>query len=146
MFKFKQKIRQLLYQIRHQWLVPQNLFLLAVVIVAIVCVLSATSTMQRNYELQKRVDTKKQQLALLELEASLTEIELEYYRTEEYQDLIARQSLGLATSGEKVLILPQYSDWVRQKQAEQKEQADTTLTEASNFQQWINFLFGANRH
>ena len=146
MFKFKQKIRQILYQIRHQWLIPQNLFLIAVVMVAIICVLSATATMRRNYDLQKRVDVKKQQLALLKLETATAEIELDYYRTEEYQELAVRQSLGLVNDGEKVLILPKYSTWVRQKQAEYNRQIDTTPMKISNFNQWINFFFGSNRH
>ena len=82
---------------------------------------------------------------MLKLETESLEIEKEYYKSAEYQDLAVRQSLGLGASGEKLLVLPPYTDWVRQKQAEQVTKQALAPPKISNFNQWINFLLGGNR-
>lgn len=144
MFSLKQKIRPWLYRFKHQLLTPRNLLVILAAVLALSWVISAVLAMEQNYNLQKRVDRRRQQLALLKLETDSLEIEKEYYRSAEFQELMVRQSLGLGTADEKLLILPPYSDWVRQKQTDQVAQI-LAPPKISNFNQWINFLFGGSR-
>jgi hypothetical protein len=145
MLTLKQKIRPWFYRLKHQLLTPRNLLVILAGVLALSWVVSAVLAMEQNYNLQKRVDKRRQQLAVLKLETESLEIEKEYYKSAEYQDLAVRKSLGLGASGEKLLVLPPYTDWVRQKQAEQVTKQALAPPKISNFNQWINFLLGGNR-
>lgn len=142
---FKQTIRPKIYQFRHNLLTPNVILIALASFLAISWVVSAIMAMQQNYNLQKKVNKRKQQLAILQIETDSLAIEKDYYGSAEYQELIARQSLGLGSPGEKVLILPSYSKWVTDKQIELSQKTIRSTTPVSNFNQWINFLFGGNR-
>ena len=100
--------------------------------------------MERNYTLQKEVDTKKRELQLAQLATSSLELEKRYYQTREYQELAVREDLGLVLPGERVLVLPANSQAVRAADAAVTAQTSTTTLPVSNFRQWANFLFGGN--
>ena len=121
-----------------------------VTIVAAFVVLSwawgAASTIQANFEAQKVVEERQRERDVLELEVATLRYRQNYYRSDEFKDLEARSKLGLASPGEKVLILPPNSE-----RAHQQDERDQKLKAAapaekpasgSNFQQWINFLSG----
>lgn len=144
MLTLKQKLRPYLYRLKHQFLTTRNLIRLVAGVVALSSVLSSVTAINENYSLQKRVDRHRQRLAVLKLETEALEIEKDYYKSAEYQELAVRQSLGLGASDEKVLILPPYSSWVKQKQAEHSVR-ESQPPKISNLNQWINFLFGGSR-
>lgn len=106
---------------------------------------ASIGAMQRNYNLQKEVDGKARQQKLLELEAQSLVFEQKYYKTSEYQELAIRDRLGLANPGETVLLLPPNSEAAKtaDKLLEESPQ-EVSVASASNFQQWMNFLFGGN--
>jgi cell division protein FtsB len=81
-----------------------GLYIFGVVIVAIAW--SGAKTVQSNYELQKKISTLNQENTVLWLQNQNTYLKNQYYQTNEYQDLSARQNLGLAAPGEKVLLVP----------------------------------------
>ena len=121
-----------------------------VTIVAAFVVLSwawgAASTIQANFEAQKVVEERQRERDVLELEVATLRYRQNYYRSDEFKDLAARSKLGLASPGEKVLILPPNSERARQ-QDEQDQKLKTAApsekpASGSNFQQWINFLSG----
>ena len=93
--------------------------------------------MQQNYQLQQSVDRKKQQLVLEQLQVDTLQLESRYYDTLEYQELAVRQRLGKGMPGERALILPS-TDSTEAPQ----ETATATSPQTSNFQEWMNFLFG----
>ncbi len=98
--------------------------------------------MQRNYTLQKDLDNKQRQVTLLQLEADKLQYEQNYYRSDEYKELAVRERLGLAFPGEKVLILPPNSEEAKASDAAYTNKKVATPVQASNLEQWINFLFG----
>jgi len=98
--------------------------------------------MQRNYSLEREVDTKKQQLQLAQLQTDTLRLEQNYYKTAEYQELVMRSSLGYAMPGEHQLILPDNSASAKQDDASTATTAAAS-TPASNLEQWLNFLFGS---
>ena len=61
-------------------------------------------SMQKNYELQRSIDNKRQQVEIEKLQVALLEYESKYYQSEEYQELTIRQRTGKGLPGEKQLI------------------------------------------
>jgi hypothetical protein len=106
---------------------------------------SSIGAMQRNYDLQKTIDSKQRQLKLAELETQNLQYEQRYYKSAEYQELEVRKRLGLASPGEHVLLLPPNSEQAKNADAALTKKVATTLEPVSNFQQWVNFLFGGNQ-
>ena len=101
--------------------------------------------MQRNFALQKEVDSKKRDSLLAELEVQSLQFEQKYYQSDEYKELALRQRTGLVKPGEKVLFLP--PNTAQAKNADSQVKGETTPQVAktpSNMAQWVNFLFGGN--
>jgi hypothetical protein len=120
------------------------------IVIAVALVIGASWTwgsigmMQRNYSLQKEVDSKRREQQLADLEVQTLTYEQKYYKSSEYQDLAMRQRLGMADAGEKALILPPNSQAAKSADTQQQKKRTVVVPESS-FQQWANFLFGANR-
>lgn len=137
----KINIRKFIYAVRHKYLTLNNVVILVAFLIAAGWVWGSLGMMQRNYSLQKEVDYKKRQLELVELQRDNLEFQKKYYATPEYQELAVRETLGLVRPGEKVLILPENSDTA--KKADKAPSEDiVVITQTSNIEQWINFLFG----
>jgi len=140
----KINIRRLYYNFSRKYLTLNNVVMAVALMIAASWVWGSLGVMQRNYDLQKEVDFKARQLQLAQLETMNMQLEQRYYKTTEYQELAARQSLGLAKPGEKVLILPDNSPTVIAADKASTIQTITPALPLSNFQQWANFFFGAN--
>lgn len=136
-------------QLQHLW---RQYGSLNNVVIAIALVVAAgwawgsITMMQRNFALQRDYDERKRQLALTDLEVATLEYQRNYYKSDEYKDLAAREHLGLASPGEKVLLLPPNSEDA--KRSDRLAVAtDTPVRPAdgsapSNLDQWLNFLMG----
>ncbi len=127
-----------------------NLVLAAALVIAASWAWGSVSIMQTNFESQKTVDDSKRQLELMKLEVQTLEYQKNYYQSDEYKDLAARSKLGLASPGEKVLLLPENSEAIKRQDAadERSVQGATTPTtptvSQTNFEQWMSFLSGNN--
>jgi cell division protein FtsB len=124
-----------------------NIVITGALLVAAGWAWGSVTTMQRNFALQREVDAKRRELELTDLEVQTLKYQQNYYKSDEYKDLAAREHLGLASPGEKVLLLPPNSEAVRRADAQAARvvqiPAGATLA-ASNFDQWMNFLSGAS--
>jgi len=140
----KINIRRIYYQIRHKYFTLNNVVIVVAFGIAASWVWGSLGVMQRNYDLQKELDIKQRQLQLAQLETSSLELEKRYYQTREYQELAVREDLGLVMPGEKVLILPPNSQAAKEADTVTVVTAAPVAAKASNFQQWVNFLFGGN--
>jgi len=141
----KTNIRRIIYQIRHKYLTLNNAVIAIALIIAAGWVWGSLDVMQRNYKLQKELDDKSRQLVVAQLDTDSARLEQRYYKTDEYKELAVRQRLGLVTPGESVLILPANSDAV--KNADKANSTAVSVAEPaimSNYNQWMNFLFGGN--
>ncbi len=122
-----------------------GLYIFAVIVLAITW--SGVKTLQTNYELQKQISTLKQQNEVLKLQNDNTALQNQYYQTNQYLELAARQDFGLAAPGEKVLLVPKdvamkYVDQKLSSQSFSKNTADDRSRYAKNFQAWRDFLLG----
>lgn len=135
------KLKRFWYHVRHDYLTLNNVVVAAAVLIALSWAWGSIESMQRNYELQQMVDQKKYQLTVEKLRTELLAYESKYYESDEYLDLAVRQRLGRGSPGEKLLIVPSTDAAKQQPTAHNTPQKQST----SNFQQWVNFLFGARR-
>lgn len=102
---------------------------------------SGVKTIQTNYELQKQISTLKQQNTVSELQNSNQALQNDYYKTNEYLELSARQNFGLGAPGETELLVSksvalQYAPAVKVSTPTSLQQTGHT----TNFQSWVNFF------
>ena len=97
--------------------------------------------MSRNWELSERLNADKKTLELAKLEVEAAELENEYYKTEEYQELAARRLAGKQFADEKMVYLPENSEAAKNKHRVVVEQ--TEEKEYSNVEKWFMYLFPA---
>lgn len=137
-----QKIKVTYYHLKHHYLTMNNIVVAVALFIAAGWAWGSVTMMQRNYALQRSVDTQQQQAELLKLQVANMQFQQNYYKSDEYKDLAARTYLELASPGEKVLILPANSAAAKNEQQPAVQKA--VSQQPSNFDQWVNFLIGAS--
>ena len=136
----KTSLRRWYYHARHNYFTTNNLVVLVGLFVAASWAWGSVQAMERNYALQKEVDYKQRELRLAELEKQKLQFEQNYFKSDEYKELAVREKLGLTLPGEKVLILPPNTP--QASAGEAKTSSVPKAVPESNFQAWVNFLFG----
>ncbi len=117
-----------------------NGVLVVALLIASTWVWSTIEAIQRNFTLQQQVDALAQQIAVDELQNKTLQLQKSYYNSNQYLELSARERLGVANPGEKVLVLP--ANTVKPVPATVPTASGTPITKRSNFAQWMYFLFG----
>ncbi len=124
---------------RHDFLTVENMVLVFAIILCLVWTYQSVAAMSRNWELSERLNKEKKELELAKIEVEAAELENEYYKSDEYQELLARKYLDKEMTGEHMVILPESSDEAKNKftiaVSEQEE------IEYSNVEKWMKFLF-----
>jgi len=140
----KINIRRIYYRFRHEYLTLNNVVIFVAFIIAANWVWGSLEMMQRNFSLQKELDDKSRQLIVAQLDTDNAKLEQRYYKTDEYKELAVRQRLGLVTPGERLLILPPNSETAKNIDKDAETKTIVKVVKTSNFNQWMNFLFGGN--
>lgn len=139
-------IRRIIYHIRHRYATMNNLVVVVAFLIAASWAWGSIGVLQKNYALQRVVDDKHRQARLVELQTENLAYEQKYYKSSEYQELALRERTGVALPGERVVILPPNTEVAKTVDAQKTTALRTEQPkEISNFQQWMNFLFGASR-
>ncbi len=110
---------------------------------------SGVKAIQSNYELQKQVATLKQQNQVQQLENSNMQLQNNYYNTNQYLELSARQDLGLGSLGETELIVPQNIALATLANLSSSQNYSSKTTTKlpwfeRNIQSWFNFFLHRN--
>ena len=110
---------------------------------------SGARTVQNNYQLQKQISVLQQQNAVLHLQNNNTYLQNQFYNTGVYQELSARQNLGLAAPGEQVMLVPKSvaMKYVDPALADNRDNAvsvsiDNRPKYTKNLEAWRDFLLG----
>ena len=123
-----------------------GLYIFALIVLGITW--SGVKTVQSNYQLQKQIATLKQQNNVVYLVNANTALQNQYYRTDQYLELAARQNFGLAAPGETVLLIPKS---VAMKYVDPSLATTTSVPSAvvngptgvaKNLEDWRDFLLG----
>ena len=117
-----------------------NAVLLIAIAIALSWLWGTMDTLQNNFRLQTQVNELQHDVELSKLEAENLELENQYFASQEYLELQARQRLNKALPGEHLLILPQNTV--------KDTASDSTQTEEvvqNNFQAWLSFFFANHK-
>lgn len=113
------------------------------IIVVLLITWSGVKSVQTNYKLQKQISVLKQQNSVQELKNNNLKLQNDYYATNQYLELSARQNFGLGLPGEKMLIVPPsvaltYTVDIPNAKTETAESKQPAYQK--NIQSWVNFF------
>ena len=124
----------------------KNLGLYAIAIIALSVAWSSAKIIQKNYELQKQIAKVDQQVSLQEQLNKNQKLKNEYFKTDAYLDLAARQYFGKSNPGERLILVPREvaqayvkPETVTAESTKQNKQKPKIL---QNWQKWIDFYKG----
>ena len=139
MNKLKLKWRRIKFKLKHDFFSVENVVLVLAVGLCLMWTYQSVAAMSRNWELTERLTAAKKELELLSVEVEAAELENEYYKTSEYQELLVRKYLDKKLPGENMVVMPENSEAAQNKHAtvvaKQKEK------HYSNFEKWMMYLF-----
>ena len=135
------KFRRLNYKLKHDYLTVENVILGLAIILCLVLTYQSITAMSRNWELTERLTTEKKSLELISVEVEAAELENEYYKTSEYQELLARKYLDKKMPGENMVIMPENSEGAKNKHSEIELDDAREEKDYSNFDKWMMYLF-----
>lgn len=133
------KLRRVKYRLKHGFLSVENVAFAIAVVVCLVLTYQSIESMSRNWELTDRLNADQKTLELLKVEVEAAELENEYYRSDEYRELMARKFADKQLPGEKMVYLPENSEEAKNKH--KTEIAAVQEKEHSNLEKWWMYLF-----
>jgi len=122
----------------------RNVGLLVFTIIVLLISWSGVKSIQTNYGLQKQIAQLTQENEVQSLKNTNQALQNEYYNTNQYREISARQNLGLGMPGETELLMPKEVALAHTV----KQPGDAKVVSAvpklpfwqRNFQAWINFF------
>lgn len=111
------------------------------VVIAASLILNTVKVVQKNYGLQTQVDKLTDEIAILELQNQQLKYDIEYYKTDEYLELAAREKFNKKAAGERVVALPK-DDLTDPLPPEEQAKLEPRPQYQENLEQWLYFLFG----
>lgn len=139
MNNIKNKIRQLKFRISHDFFTVENIVLAIAIFLCLFWAFQSVRAMSRSWELSEKLTTKRRALELLEVEVETAELENEYYRSEEYQELLARRLEDKKRAGENMVVMPPNSEGAKNKY--KSSNTGDSEKEYSNLSKWMMYLF-----
>ena len=139
--KIKTSYHQISWQSLRDW---HNIGLFVFLIIVLLVSWSGVKAIQTNYQLQKQVATLQQQNKVDQLKNSNQQLQNDYYNTNQYLELSARQSFGLGQPGETELLVPKNVALAHLAPIANSTAYSKTTTQRPwyerNFQAWLNFF------
>lgn len=116
-----------------------------VVFVVIVLLISwsGVKSIQTNYGLQKQISALKQQNDLQKMQNDNLALQNQYYNSNQYLELAARQNFGLAAPGEQEIIVPESVALAYTADLPNPSKPDVKSAQPAyqrNFNSWIDFF------
>jgi cell division protein FtsL len=112
------------------------------VVIVLLISWSGIKTIQSNYELQKQISGLKQQTDVQKLENNNLALQNNYFKSNQYLELSARQNFGLAIPGEKEIIVPESValSYTVTPAASKDSSTDHQPAYQKNFRSWTDFF------
>ena len=122
----------------------RNVGILVFVIIVLLISWSGIKAIQTNYGLQKQISQLQQENQVQTLENTNLQLQNQYFNTNQYLELIARENLGLGQPGETELLVPKsvalsYTS-KQTTAATKKTMVPNQPTWQRNFQAWMDFF------
>ena len=136
--------------LKHPWVSQlKDVRVLGLVVFAVIVVLvswSGANVVQTNFNLEKQVSQLAQQNQVAELKDNNLKLQNQFFNTDTYLELMARQEFGKAAPGETEVIIPRNVALMHTVDLpalanQQTVKAPTTGSKyQQNFQAWMNFF------
>ena len=146
MSSIKTRFQRFRYKLKFDYFTFNNVVSVLAVVMGVVWTWGAIASVTRNWELAQQLTNNKRQVEVLKLETENLQLENDFYKTPEYQELSARRLQNKKFPGETMVYLPDNSETAKNKH--QNASASTTIASSNNynnFDQWMMFLFGNNQ-
>lgn len=121
------------------YLTIQNGTIVLAFVIALGWIWGTVETLQKNFAYQQQVDVLNENVELEQLRNQNLQFQQQYFRSAEFLELSARQRLGKASPGEKLIILPDSRGITDQTGV---SGGIPSAVKASNVTQWMQFFFG----
>ena len=122
----------------------RNVGLLVFTVIVLLISWSGVKSIQTNYGLQKQVAQLQQEDQVQSLENADQALQNQYYNTNQYLEITARENLGLGASGETELLMPQSVALAHTVKEPGSIIAPSEVPKQPfwqrNFEDWINFF------
>jgi len=137
---YTNKIKDFIKRLGDVRFAGQMLFVIIVLLIS----WSGIKTIQTNYGLQKQISTLKQQNDVQKLKNNNLALKNQYFNSNQYLELSARQNFGLASPGEKEVIVLQSVALAYTvdlpNSSKQASANDQQPAYQRNFESWIDFF------
>ena len=140
MNKLKTWVRRIKFWFKHDFLTVENVVLMFAIVLCLVWTYQSISAMSRNWDLSEKLTAERRELERVNVEVETAELENEYYKSPEYQELLARKNMDKQLPGEKMVVMPENSEDAKNKHKDTVE-VSPAEKEYSNFEKWMKFLF-----
>lgn len=138
--QYKQKALFYLQRLSDLRFAGQLLFVVIVLLIS----WSGVKSIQTNYGLQKQISSLQDQNTLQQLQNDNLALQNQYYNSNQYLELAARQNFGLAAPGEKEIVVPAsvaLSYTVNLPSAAKPDAAEAKQPAYQrNFESWVDFF------
>lgn len=116
--------------------------------IALLVTINSVGVIQTNYELQQKLSRIQQENAVNQLENDTLRLRNQYYETDQYLELAARQQFNKAAAGETALLVPNevaLSHAAKPLTLQTPEEtAPREPQYQQNFEAWMEFFFRRN--
>ena len=137
----KNSLRRAKFKLKRDFLTVENVVLVLAIILCLVWTYQSIAAMSRNWVLSERLTAERKELELVSLEVEAAELANEYYKTDEYQELMARRNLDKKLNGENMVVMPENSEVAKTKHKNEVKVVATEEPVYSNFEKWMMYLF-----
>lgn len=138
MDKIKTQLRRLGYYTKKDFLTVHNIATISAIVLGLVFSYNAITATTRNWQLEQKLKEHTLKSAKLGIEVETLELQQQYFKTDEYLEIMARKKQNKMLPGETMVILPNNSE----KAKEKYNDVDSEATQKrSNFEEWLDFLF-----
>jgi cell division protein FtsB len=115
------------------------------VVVVLLISWSGVKAIQSNYGLQKQISALQQQNQVAKLQNTNLQLQNQYYNSDQYLELSARQNFGLAAPGETELLVPKdvalaHTANLPDTAPKADRPSDRQPTYQKNFEAWVDFF------
>jgi cell division protein FtsB len=118
--------------------------LLIFLVIALMVSWSGAKVIQTNYDLQKQISQMQQENQVSELANNNLKLENQYFNTDQYQELKARQDFGLGAPGEKLIMVSREVALAHTVSTDEDKKVATPSSKKpqyqKNFESWISFF------
>lgn len=141
MSRIKNSVRRVNFKLKRDFFTVENIVLMLAIILCLAWTYQTIAAMSRNWELSERLTEERKKLELVSLEVEAAELSNEYYKSNEYQELVARRNLDKELAGENMVVMPENSEEAKNKHQEEPKAIIVEEPEYSNFEKWVMYLF-----